>query len=170
MAAIITSRSISRAYPIAQRRLRLIAGATQRASDPASEQSPKTAVLACLTAGASGNIELLRMASAAAHEHDNEFYAVIGSSRARFRKMELRALVEDAVLASRLGAKILWLDSSEVVDGLLRLADQFRVGRIFILRRRPAPLSWLFGRTVHSGLLSRAKGVRVDVVPLERED
>jgi K+-sensing histidine kinase KdpD len=76
--------------------------------------------------------------------------------------------VDDAVLASRLGAKILWLDSPDMVGSLLRLADQFHIGRVFVPRQRPTPLSWLFGRTLYSGLLSRAEGIRIDVVGLGR--
>jgi K+-sensing histidine kinase KdpD len=76
--------------------------------------------------------------------------------------------VDDAVLASRLGAKILWLDSPDMVGSLLRLANQFHIGRVFVPRQRPTPLSWLFGRTLYSGLLSRAEGTRIDVVGLGR--
>ncbi len=90
------------------------------------------------------------------------------NSRTRFGKVELRSLVNDAVFASHLGAKMLWLDSPDVVGGLLRLAHQLRVGRIFVLRNRPSLPSWLFGRTAYSGLLSRAKGIRIDVVGFER--
>ena len=82
--------------------------------------------------------------------------------------MELRSLVDDAVLASRLGAKILWLESPDAVGGLLQLANQFHIGRVFVPRQRPTPLSWLFGSAVYSGLLSRAKGIRIDVVGLGR--
>lgn len=82
--------------------------------------------------------------------------------------MELRSLVDDAVLANRLGAKILWLESPDAVGGLLQLANQFHIGRVFVPRQRTTPLSWLFPRTLCSGLLSRAKGIRIDVVGLGR--
>jgi K+-sensing histidine kinase KdpD len=169
MAAIITSTPSSYADSINQPRLRLVAGhSNHRATAATSEQSPKTAVLACLTAGGPSNSKLLHSASRAAREQNGGFYAVVVSPRARFGKMELRTLVNDTVLASRLGAKILWLDASDVTGGLLRLADQFHIGRIFVLRHQPTPLSWLLGRTVYSGLLSRAEGIRVDVVGFER--
>ena len=169
MAATFISTSTSRAHSNAHPRLRLIVGdPNHRTTAPACDQSPKSAVLACLTARGSGNRELLRRASAAAREHNGEFYAVVVSSRTRVGKMQLRSLVDDAVLASRLGAKILWLDSPDAVGGMMQLANQFRIGRVFVPRQRTTPLSWLFPRTLYSGLLSRAKGIRIDVVGLGR--
>jgi K+-sensing histidine kinase KdpD len=125
--------------------------------------------MACLVAGNSGNAELLRKASAAAREHNGELYAVLlDSDRTRFDKEQVRGLVDDAVLGKDLGAKIVWLDSSDVVGELLQVARQFRIGRIFVTRERPTLCSRLFGRAVYSDLLSRAKGFRVDVVGFER--
>lgn len=171
MAASFISTSTSRAHSNAHPRLRLVAdNPSHRAIDPAREHSTKTAVLACLTARGSGNRELLRRASAAARELNGEFYAVVVSSRTRVGKMELRSIVDDAVLASRLGAKILWLESPDTVEGLLQLANQFHIGRVFLPRQRAALLSWLFPRTLCSGLLSRAKGIRIDVVGLGHGD
>jgi K+-sensing histidine kinase KdpD len=125
--------------------------------------------MACLVAGNSGNAELLRKASAAAREHNGELYAVLlDSDRTRFDKEQVRGLVDDAVLGKDLGAKIVWLDSSDVVGELLQVARQFRIGRIFVTRERPTLCSRLFGRAVYSDLLSRAEGFRVDVVGFER--
>ena len=130
-----------------------------------SDESPKTAVMACLTARSSGNGELLRKASTAAREHGAEFYAVIVNSlHTRFGKAQARALIDDKILASYFGAKIVRLESSDVVGALLQLANQSNVGRIFITRSRPAPFSRLFGRTVYSDLLVRGKGFSIDVV------
>jgi K+-sensing histidine kinase KdpD len=125
--------------------------------------------MACLVAGNSGNAELLRKASAAAREHNGELYAVLlDSDRTRFDKEQVRGLVDDAVLGKDLGAKIVWLDSSDVVGELLQVARQFGIGRIFVTRERPTLCSRLFGRAVYSDLLSRAEGFRVDVVGFER--
>jgi K+-sensing histidine kinase KdpD len=133
------------------------------------EQSTRTAVMACLVADGSGNTELLRKASAAAREHNGELYAVVvDSHRTRFDKVQVRQLVDDAALSGDLGAKIVWLDSTDVVGELLLVARQFRVGRIFVTRNRPTLSSRLFGRAVYSDLLSRAEGFRVDVVGFER--
>jgi K+-sensing histidine kinase KdpD len=170
MAGIIPSRSHSRANSIGQPNPRLIASdRSHLAIVRSSEQSPKTAVIACLTARASGNSELLHKASAAARERDGEFYAaLVDSPRTRFGKAQLRTLIDDAILASYLGARIVWLESSDVVGELLQFARQYRIGRIFVARSRPAPFSRLFGRTVCSDLLSRAKGFRIDVVGFDR--
>lgn len=125
--------------------------------------------MACLSAHGFSNGELLCKASAAAREHDGQFYAVfVDSLRTRFGNADVQALVEDAILASYLGAKIVWLESSDVVGELLRFASQSRVGRVFVTRNRPALFPRLFGRTVYSDLLNRANGLRIDVVGFER--
>ena len=161
MTAITPSRSRSRTDSISQPNLRLV---TSETSDRA-----KTAVMACLNASSSGNSELLRKASAAARENDGEFYAVlVDSPRNRFGNSRVRTLIDDAILASNLGAKNIWLEASDVVGELLQFARQSDIGRIFVARSRPAPLSRLFGRTVCSELLSRAQGFRIDVVGFER--
>jgi len=124
--------------------------------------------MACLSARSSGNSELLHKAAAAARAGGGEFYAVIADSpHTRFGSFQVHTLIDNAVLASHLGAKIVWLESSDTVGELLKFAQLSRVGRIFVLRSRPAFFSLLFGRTVYSGLLSRAKGIRIDVVRFE---
>lgn len=170
MAAIITSRSSSRADSSHQPRLRLVSNDDPKdlAVAPASDQSAKTAVIGCLTGLSSNNSKLLYKASAAARERDGEFYAVmIDSARTRFGRAQVRTLIDDAILASHLGAKIIWLESSDTVGELLKFARRSRIGRIFVLRSRPGPFSRLFGRTVYSELLNRADGFRVDVVGFE---
>ena len=135
------------------------------------DESPKTAVMVCLTARSSGNSELLRKAYGGARQHGGEFYAVIvDSPHTRFGKAQVRALIDDAILASFFGAKIVRLESSDLVGALLRFARRCNVGRIFVTRDRPIPLSRLFGRTVYSDLLSRGEGFRIDVVGFERRN
>jgi K+-sensing histidine kinase KdpD len=167
MALVVPSRLRVPANAIGQPNLRLVARNRFRIAE--SAESPKTAVTACLTARSGGNGELLRKASAAAREHDGEFYAVLAAPRrARFGKAQVRALIEDAIVASYLGAKIVWLDSSDMVGGLIEFARQARIGRIFVAPTRPAPFARIFGRTVYSELARRAEGFRVDVVGLGR--
>ena len=127
--------------------------------------------MACLTARSASNSQLLRKASAAARENDGEFYAVlVDSPGARFGKARARTLIDDAILASYLGARIVCLESSDVVGELLQFARQSRIGRVFVARNRPAPFYRLFGPTVCSELLSRAEGFRIDVVGVERRN
>jgi K+-sensing histidine kinase KdpD len=170
MSAITSSSSPTRAVPIRQPNLRLVP--RDSTIDPSiyrsSEKSTRNAVMACLVAGNSGNAELLRKASEAACEHNGQLYAVvIDSHRTRFDKVQVRSLIDDAILGSELGAEIVWLDSSDVVGELLKFARQFRIGRIFVTRNRPTLCSRLFSRAVYSDLLSRAEGLRVDVVGFE---
>ena len=168
MANVIASRSRSLIDSIGQPNLRLVKSDPGRVLDlPA--QSPKTAAMACITAGSVGNGELLRKASVAARESSGEFYAVlIGSPRGRLRTAGVRALIDDSILASYLGARIIWLESSDVVGELLRFAQQSDIGRIFVARNRPTRFSRLFGRTICSELLSRARNFRIDVVGFNR--
>jgi len=171
MSAITSSSSHSPAVSIRQPNLRLVP--RDAISHPSiyrsSEQSPRTAVMACLVVGNSGNAELLRKASAAAREHNGELYAVVvDSHRSRFDKVEVRGLIDDAILGSELGAKIVWLDSSDVVGELLQVARQVRIGQIFVTRDRPSLFPRLLGRAVYSDLLSRAEGFRVNVIGFER--
>ena len=124
--------------------------------------------MACLSARGSNNGDLLRRASAAAREHDGQFYAIfVNSPRTRFGNADVQALIEDAILASYLGARVVWIESSDVVGELLRFASQSRVGRVFVTRNKPALFPRLCGRTVYSDLLNRAEGFRIDVVGFE---
>jgi K+-sensing histidine kinase KdpD len=170
MASIIPSKSPLRADSFSRPNLRLVANEKgMRAIARTEKQLERTAVMACLSARGSNNGELLRKASAAAREHDGELYAVfVDSPRTRFGNAEVQALIEDAILASYLGAKIVWLESSDMVGALLRFASQSGIGRVFVTRNRPALFARLFGRAVYPGLLNRANGLRIDVVGFER--
>jgi len=172
MSAIIPFRSQLRTDSMAQPNLRLPEndrGNHSQATARTPDQAPKTAVMACLTEGSSGNDELLRKAHVAAREHGGEFYAVlVNSPHTRFGKAQVRTLIDDAILASHFGAKIVWIESSDAAGALLQFARQSHVSRIFVTRNRPALFSRPFGRTVYSDLLSRSEGFRVDVVGFER--
>jgi len=109
----------------------------------------------------------LLKASAAARERGGEFYGVlVDSPQIRVGTMQVRTLVDDAILASYLGAKIVWLESSDTVGELLKFALQTRIGRIFVLRSRPSIFSRLFGHTFYPDLLNRSEGCRINVVGL----
>jgi len=172
MGSVISFRSHLRADSIAQPNLRMVGlEAVNNRQVPLQipAESPKTAVMACLSAEGAGNTDLLHKAHSAALENGGEFYAVLlDPRRARFATAQVRKLVDDAILASYLGAKIIWLESSDVVGEMLQLARQSRVGRIFVARNHPARFFWPFGRTVYSDLLSRGEDVRIDVVGFER--
>jgi K+-sensing histidine kinase KdpD len=170
MSAIIPFRSRLQADSIAPPNPGLVG--SERRTHPhivrTPDESPNNAVMACLTASDSDHRELLRKARVAAREHGGEFYAtLIDSPKTRFGKAQIRTLIDDAILASCFGAKIVWLDSSDVVGALLQFARQSNVGRIFINRTRPAPFSGLFRRAVYADLLIRGEGFRIDVVGFE---
>src|SRR5258708_1811965 len=123
MTAIITSRSRLRVDSVGQHNLRLVASdpGNRVATVRTSAQSPRTAVMACLSARRLGNGELLRKAADAACEHDGQFYAVfVDSPRTRFGKPDVQALIDDTILATYLGARIVWVESSDLVGELLQ--------------------------------------------------
>ncbi len=122
-----------------------------------------------MTPRSSCNADLLRKAQLAARESGGAFYAVLlDSPRTRFGKVQADAL-DDVILASYFGAKIVWLKSSDVVDELLRFARKTETGRIFVARRQPHPFLRPFGRSVYSQLLDRAEGVRIERRRLRHE-
>jgi K+-sensing histidine kinase KdpD len=168
MTAIISSSPPSHAFPIRRPTLRLVSGPSDHAATEAPRESAKTAVIACLCADSPFNNELLRKASAAAVERDGELYAVLlDSPRTRYTRSQLRTLIDAATLAACSGAKIVWLDSTDMVADLLRFARHSRVSRIFVARNRPTLFARLFRRTAYSHLLRHADGFRIDVVGFE---
>jgi len=172
MASVISLRR-SHADPVVQPNLRLVGDRTNRAEAPvgAPDESPRSAVIACLTARSSSNGDLLRKARLAARENDGELYAVlVDSPRTRLGRVQAGALLDDVILASYLGAKIVWMKSSDVVSELIEFGRLSRVGRIFVARNQPRGLLLAFGRSVYSDLLSRAEGFRIDVVGLDRRN
>ena len=171
MSAIISSSSPSRADAIRRPSLRLVSRtpALEEAVTRASQESAKTAVIACLTTRSSSNNELLLKASTAALERDGEFYAVVlDSPRTRFKRGQVRTLIDAAIFAASLGAKIIWLDSTDMLLELLQFARESRVGRIFVARNRPSLFARLFGHAAYSDLLRHAEGLRIDIVGFER--
>jgi K+-sensing histidine kinase KdpD len=125
--------------------------------------------MACLSASSSRNGEMLRKAQAASRVDGGKFYAVVVDSPwALSGKPGVRRLLDAAVLAKRLGAKIMWLESSDAAGALLQFARQAGVGRVFVTRKRPTLFSRWFGRSVYSDLLRRGKDLRIDVIGFER--
>jgi K+-sensing histidine kinase KdpD len=172
MASVISLRR-SHTDPVAQPNLRLVEDRTNRVEAPVGTpgESPKTAVIACLTARSASNGDLLRKARRAARENDGELYAVlVDSPRTRLGRVQAGALLDDVILASYFGARIVSLKSSDVVGELIEFGRQSRVGRIFVARNQPRPHLRAFGRSVYSDLLSRAEGFRIDVVGLDRKN
>ena len=87
MFGISSSRSHLPATSVAKPYLRLV---------DKPDESPGTAVIACLTASRSGNSELLRKAHRAARESGARLYAVfVDSLRTRFGRARVRALIDD---------------------------------------------------------------------------
>jgi len=173
MACVISLRR-SHADPMAQPGLRLVESDRTNRVEPsarAPHELPKTAVVACLSSRSPGNGDLLDKARRAARENKGEFYAVlVDSPRSRFGRVQAGTLVDEVILASYFGAKIIRLKSSDVVGELIEFARQFRVGRIFVSRNQPRPFFRRFGRSTYSDLLSRGEGFHIDVVGFDRRN
>jgi K+-sensing histidine kinase KdpD len=133
------------------------------------ERQPK-GVIAYLAATESGNEAVLRKAQLAAQKLGGRFFAVhVGSIRDRLCKRQVRALADDIVLAGVLGAKFVWLESSDPTGELLAFACRARVARILVPRAEPAHTLSMFRSSIHHDLMKRGQGLRIDVVGFERK-
>src|ERR1700683_147574 len=135
MASVISLRR-SHADPV-RPELRLVENRTNRLEAPIGTpgQSSKSAVIACLTAGSSSNGDLLRKARRAARENNGELYAVlVDSPRTSFGRVQAGTLLDDVILASYLGAKIVWLKSSDVISELTGSGGHCGAARSLLVR------------------------------------
>ncbi|HUA36630.1 MAG TPA: hypothetical protein VMA09_23705 [Candidatus Binataceae bacterium] len=147
--------------------LRLVRREREQNQIPAENPTPRkgAAVMAYLAPGKNGNERLLRKAKEAALETGGELIAVyIVTPRILGGVTNPRALIDDLILAGALGAKIVWLESRDPADELLKLAANSGVSRIFVGRSEPSILR----RSVYEELMNRGDGFRIDVVGFER--
>ena len=121
--------------------------------------------MAYLTPGKNGNERLLRKAKDAASESGGELIAVyIDTPRLLGGVANPRALIDDLILAGTLGARIVWLESRDPADELLKFAAKSGVSRIFVRRSEPSILR----RSDYEEVMKRGDGFRIDVVGFER--
>ena len=127
-------------------------------------------VMVCLSSRGPNSAKLLRFASRLAGRLNRNWYAVYVQTPSEeptvIDATTQRLLSDTLTLANQLGATVFTFKGTDVVDTILRFAQEYRVGQIVI--GRPAALPWwkrLLGkRSIAEELVRRAKGVNVTVV------
>jgi len=127
-------------------------------------------VMVCLSSRGPDSAALLRYASRLAGRLNRNWYALYvqtpAESPEQVEARTQRVLSDTLTLAHQLGATVFTFQGADVVETILRFADEYSVGHIVI--GRSGPLSWwkrLFGRrTVIERLLEGAQDKAVAVI------
>ena len=140
-------------------------------TDPTSpEVEVPDQVVACLSSRGPDSAAILRYASRLAGRLNRTWYALYvrtpGEAPERVKAETQRMLHDTLTLAHQLGATVETLAGEDVVDAILRFADEYGVGHIVIGRSPPLPwwkrmLGW---RTVLDRLIAGADGKTVVVL------
>jgi len=167
MAAIFQNSQLIDAPSTLRPTLRLVRRERQQNQIPRERPVARkgAAVMAYLGPQKNGSQRLLRKAKEAARESGGDFIAVYVDTPRIFHGVpNARALIDDLILAGALGARIVWLESSDPAAELLKLAAKCGVSRIFVARSEPS----LLRSSVYEELLQRGEGFSIDVVGFER--
>ena len=125
-------------------------------------------IMVCLSSRQGSSQQLLRKACRAAGELNVDWYAVHvetpSESTQKISTAEFRALLDSINLAADLGAEVVWLKSTDVVQAILDFANDKRITRIMVGRTRPGLLSHLFDRSTMRRLIDRARDFDVHIV------
>jgi len=125
-------------------------------------------IMVCLSSRQGSSQQLLRKACRAAGELNVDWYAVHvetpSESTQKISTAEFRALLDSINLASDLGAEVVWLKSTDVVQAILDFANDKRITRIMVGRTRPGLLSHLFDRSTMRRLIDKARDFDVHIV------
>jgi two-component system sensor histidine kinase KdpD len=134
----------------------------EEGKDPAAGHPDQ--VMVCLSSRGPNSAALLRYASRLAGKLNRNWYAVYVQTPKEdpvtIDAAVQRHLAETLTLAKQLGAMVFTYKGNDVVDTILRFAEEYGVGHIVVGRSEPAP--WIqeliHGRSVADGLMRRAKG------------
>lgn len=125
-------------------------------------------IMVCLSSRPGNSQQLLRKACRAAGELNIDWYAVHvetpAESSQKISTADFRALLDSINLAADLGAEVVWLKASDVVQAILDFAHDKRITRIMVGRTRPGLLNHLFDRSTMRRLIDRARDFDVHVV------
>ncbi len=125
-------------------------------------------IMVCLSSRQGSSQQLLRKACRTAGELNVDWYAVHvetpSESTQKISTAEFRALLDSINLAADLGAEVVWLKSTDVVQAILDFANDKRITRIMVGRTRPGLLSHLFDRSTMRRLIDRARDFDVHIV------
>jgi two-component system sensor histidine kinase KdpD len=133
-------------------------------------------IMVCLSSRGPNSARLLRFASRLAGRLNRNWYAIYVQTPKEdptiIDAKTQRLLGDTLNLAAQLGATVFPFKGQDIVDTILRFAQEYRVGQIVI--GRPRPLPWwkrLAGeRSVAEGLIHRARGVTIVVVDAESDE
>jgi two-component system sensor histidine kinase KdpD len=133
-------------------------------------------IMVCLSSRGPNSARLLRFASRLAGRLNRNWYAIyVQTPREEPTVIDAktqRLLADTLTLANQLGAMVFTFKGQDVVDTILRFANEYRVGQVVIGRPRPVPW-WrrLAGeKSVAEGLIHRARGVTIVVVDAESDE
>ncbi len=135
-----------------------------RHSHPALEER----IMVCLSTRPANSQQLLRKACRAAGELNIDWFAVHvetpKESAQKISTADFRMLLDSINLAADLGAEVVWLKASDVVQAILDFAHDKRITRIMVGRTRPGLFSHLFDRSTMRRLIDKARDFDVQVV------
>ena len=125
-------------------------------------------IMVCLSTRPGNSQQLLRKACRAAGELNIDWYAVHvetpSESAQKISTADFRTLLDSINLAADLGAEVVWLKASDVVQAILDFAHDKRITRIMVGRTRPGLFSHLFDRSTMRRLIDKARDFDVQVV------
>jgi two-component system, OmpR family, sensor histidine kinase KdpD len=133
-------------------------------------------VMVCLSSRGPNSATLLRYASRLAGRLNRNWYAVYVQTPSEeptvIDAQTQRLLSDNLTLANQLGAMVFTFRGEDVVDTIIRFADEYRVGHIVI--GRPGPVS-LWGRlrgkrSIAERLIREARGLSVVVIDAQAEE
>lgn len=143
-------------------------------SDEGDKVAPDQ-VMVCLASKGPNSARLLRAASRLAGRLNRNWYAVYIQTPKEdptvIDTLTQRLLADTLTLANQLGATVFTFKGQDVVDAILKFANEYRVGHIVIGRPTLIP-EWkrFFGkRSVAEELVARAEGFSVVVVDAQAQ-
>lgn len=132
-------------------------------------------IMVCLASKGPNSARLLRFASRLAGRLNRSWYAIYVQTPKEAPTVidatTQRLLADTLTLANQLGATVFTFKGEDVVDTVLKFANEYRVGHIVIGRPRPLPAwkRWFGRRSVAEELVLRAEGFTVVVVDAEAQ-
>lgn len=141
----------------------------KRANAHQAPASQKKRVAICLSSSPADGELLLRSASQVAQELDADLYAVHVARSGKPGAKVPYSLIRNLILASRFGARLIWLEAPDVVSGLLDWARAENITRMFVRAGRPGLMGTLWRRSVWRTLVENGKGVPIEIVGLGRQ-
>ncbi len=133
-------------------------------------------IMVCLSSRGPNSDKLLRYASRLAGKLNRNWYAVYVQTPSEEATVidarTQRHLSDTLTLAKQLGALVFTYKGEEIVDTILRFAQEYRVGHIIIGRPGAKPFFKKFGKNkdIVGGLIKKALGITVIILDTSEEE